>query len=50
MDLVEINNALNENEKIRPIFRGEADLKPLSRTLGISVDLISSLCTKYLTL
>lgn len=50
MDLVEINNTLNETEKIRHKFRSENGLQPLSRTVGVGVDLISSLCTKYLSL
>jgi hypothetical protein len=50
MDLVEINESLNEAEEIRKRYRGEGDLLPVSKTVGMGIDLISSICTESLTL
>lgn len=50
MDLVEINPLLNEEQSIRRKYRGEADLKAVSKTVGMGIDLVSSVFTNYLTL
>lgn len=50
MDLVEINEKLNPSEDLRGVYRGEEDLRRVSKTVGLGIDLVSSLFTRYLQL
>jgi len=48
MDLVEINEKFNPSEDLRGVYRGEEDLRRVSKTVGLGIDLVSSLFTRYL--
>lgn len=50
MDLVEVNESLDPTEEIRKTYRGESELRRVSKSVGMGMDLISSVFTKYLTL
>jgi hypothetical protein len=50
MDLVEMNELLDPTEEIRKTYRGESELRRVSKSVGMGMDLISSIFTKYLTL
>ena len=50
MDIVEINEDFEKNESKRKPYRGEGDLSPVTKTVGMGIDLMSSLFTKYLEL
>ena len=50
MDLVEINEDFQKNEAKRQNYRGEGDIKEVTKTVGMGIDLMSSLFTKYFEL
>lgn len=50
MDLVEVNELLDPTEEIRRNYRGESELRRVSKSVGMGMDLISSVFTKNLTL
>lgn len=50
LDVVEINKLLEKSNVPRDAFRGEDDLKPVTQTVGLGIDLIRSAFTEYFTL
>jgi hypothetical protein len=50
MDIVEINEDFEKNEAKRRNYRGEGELKDVTKTVGMGIDLMSSVFAKYLEL
>lgn len=50
MDIVEINEDFEKNEGKRRNYRGESELKEVTKTVGMGIDLMSSVFAKYLEL
>ena len=50
MDLVEINEDFSKGEPKRVPYRGEAEIGDVTQTVGMGIDLISSLFTRYFEL
>lgn len=48
MDLVEINEDFNKNEAKRAKYRGEEELTEVTRTVGMGIDLMTSLLSRSL--
>ena len=50
MDLVEINEDFSKGEPKRVPYRGEAEIEDVTQTVGMGIDLMSSLFTRYFEL
>ena len=50
MDLVETNTEMNRKDPIRPKYREEEHYNDVTQSIGMGIDLIESVFTKYFTI